>query len=251
MRKLNSFASMLLTIAMSTSITSCVQEETSNVPQDVTFTLDYTFVESGSMSRATGAEVYNDFYEKYIKAKVLTPSFYSLTFVNKETGAEATINGSWNSKDGIRLPEGDYEVTGTSVPREKDFLEWSDSVHLVFNETVSINRDDTKLTLNAIYDSFLLMFDAENTKSISCKTDRLTSSVKGDKLSKTDKLFWVFMQQPYYKDSQNDDYYLTISRIDGQKSTIMLIDIPFEKGKYYYFNDMTNSFDLPPMESGN
>ena len=242
---------MLLVIAMSASITSCTKEETPDVPQDVTFTLDYTFVESGSMSRATGNEVYEEFYNEYIKAKMLTPSFYSLTFVNKETGAEATIKGKWDSKDGIRLPEGEYEVTGTSTPREKDFSEWSDSVHLVFNETVSINRGDTNLTLNAIYDSFLLMFDAENTKSISCKNDGFTSSVKDDKLSKTDKLFWVFMQQTYYKESRNNDYYLTISRIDGQKSTIMLINIPFEKGKYYYFNDMTNSFDLPPMESGN
>ena len=28
-------------------------------------------------------------------------------------------------------------------------------------------------------------------------------------------------------------------------------DIPFEKGKYYYFNDIDNSFNIPPMEEGN
>lgn len=30
-----------------------------------------------------------------------------------------------------------------------------------------------------------------------------------------------------------------------------LDDIPFEKGKYYYFNDIDNSFNIPPMEEGN
>ena len=32
---------------------------------------------------------------------------------------------------------------------------------------------------------------------------------------------------------------------------IELDDIPFEKGKYYYFNDIDNSFNIPPMEEGN
>lgn len=57
--------------------------------------------------------------------------------------------------------------------------------------------------------------------------------------------------QNTYRDSKNYDYYLVVTRNDGQKSNINLVDIPFEKGKYYYFNDMTNSFDIPKMESGN
>ena len=43
--------------------------------------------------------------------------------------------------------------------------------------------------------------------------------------------------------------YISISR-DGKSSSIELDDMPFEKGKYYYFNDISNSFDIPPMEAG-
>lgn len=246
---------MLLVITSVFCFTSCSNEEDEfYTPQEVDLTLDYTFVESGSMAkasatRATGADVYDDFYNNYIKTKQLTPTTYSLTFTNQETGATATINGRWDRKDGIRLPEGTYNVTGMSLPKEGDYKEWSDSVHIVFNEIVSINKDDTQLILTAIYDSYLLMFDAENTEKISCK-NRTTTSSK-EKLSQKENLFWVFMQKPYRNNSKSDDYYLEILRKDGYKSTVGLIDIPFEKGKYYYFNDMTNSFDIPKMESGN
>ena len=38
---------------------------------------------------------------------------------------------------------------------------------------------------------------------------------------------------------------------NNTNSIIELDDIPFEKGKYYYFNDIDNSFNIPPMEEGN
>lgn len=244
--------SMMLIMASFVCFTACSNDDEPYLPQDVEFTLDYTFINSGAMAKATrtiGAEVYNDFYEKYIETRKLTPTTYSLTFTNQETGAVATINGRWDKKDGIRLPEGTYNVSGTSIPQEGDFKEWSDSVYLVFNETVSLKKDDTKLTLTAIYDSFLLMFDTENTSKISCECRGFTSTNKKG-VPNDDKQFWIFMQKTYY-DSKSHDFYLLVTRNDGQKSTIKLVDIPFEKGKYYYFNDMTNSFDIPRMESGN
>ena len=57
----------------------------------------------------------------------------------------------------------------------------------------------------------------------------------------------------YFK-PRNDDIFCSFKNKllkDGMKSTIYLQDIPFTIGKYYYFNNMTNSFDLPPMDSGN
>lgn len=212
--------------------------------------LNYTFAESGSMSRTTGNDVYTTFFDKYIKTKQLTPTTYSLTFTNKETGAIATINGRWDKNDGIRLPEGTYNITGISTPIEKDFKEWSDSVYLAFNEDVVIKKNMTQLTLTAIYDSYLILLDTENTQSVVCKCRDLTSTTKNGILNHDDTVFWLSMQKTYHNYTKND-YYLTITRNDGQKSTINLFDIPFEKGKYYYFNDMTNSFDIPKMESGN
>lgn len=220
------------------------------IPQEVEFTLDYTFAESGSMTRATGEEIYSSFYDKYIKTKQFTPTTYSLTFTNKETGAVATINGRWDKKDAIRLPEGTYDVNGISVPQEVDFEEWSDSVYLVFDEIISLKKENTHMSLTAKYDSYLLMFDAENSTNIACRCTGYTSSIKKG-VPYDDKLYWIFMQKSYYGKDKYNDYYVVITRTDRQKSNIKLVDIPFEKGKYYYFNDMTNSFDIPKMESGN
>ena len=83
-------ASLLL---LALCLVSCSNQEEPTIQEEVNLDLDFTFVESGSMARSTGAEVYNDFYEKYIKTKVLTPTTYSLTFKHKETGARSTING--------------------------------------------------------------------------------------------------------------------------------------------------------------
>ena len=240
---------MMLVVASMVFVFSSCSEEEIYVPQEVAFTLDYTFAESGSMTRATGEEVYSSFYDKYIKTKQLTPTTYSLTFTNKETGATATINGRWDKKDAIRLPEGTYNVNGVSIPKELDFKEWSDSVYLTFDEVISLKKDDTHLSLTAKYDSYLLMFDAENTSNVACKnTGAISSTKKG--VPYDDKLYWIFLQKAC-RDNKSHSYYLVITRNDGQKSNIDLVDIPFEKGKYYYFNDMTNSFDIPKMESGN
>lgn len=71
-----------------TSCSSDNEDMTTNEPQMVSVKLDFTFEQSGDMTRASGAETYAAFYEKYIKTKKLTPKNYSLSFINKATGQE-------------------------------------------------------------------------------------------------------------------------------------------------------------------
>ena len=238
--------SMLHCVAM-LFLFSCEKEY---IPQEVELSLDYAFVESGDMSRVSGEEVYINFYNKHIKSKILTPKTYELVFTNKETGAISLINGRWDRNDGIRLVEGQYNVVGHSAPLHKRdyYHELSDSVYIAFNETITIRRDDTKLTLNALYDSFLLLFDKDNTDKIYCKC---TGFANVQPLVNDENNFWLFMQKTYMDNDKTDAFFLEVYRIDGIKSTIYLQDIPFNIGKYYYFNNVTNSFDIPPMDSGN
>ena len=240
------FFGMMLLCATMFIFSSCEKECS---PQEVELTLNYSFADCGSMSRAAGSEVYADFYDKYIKTKILAPKTYELTFTNNETKATATIRGNWDRKDFIRLIEGSYTVAGTSYPNER--YEYSDSLFLHFNEVVNIKRDDTNLSLNALHDSFLLMFDSANTENIELTTSLSSNGSPEKQIINDDKLYWIFLQS--VASSFGKDYYyaLDICRKDGNNSYIRLKDTPFEKGKYYYFNDMTISFDIPPMESGN
>lgn len=218
------FSMMLIMVSMMCVCSSCSEDEI-YVPQEVAFTLDYTFAESGSMTRATGEEVYSSFYDKYIKTKQLTPTTYSLTFTNKETGS--------------------------SAPRIKTGSP-SDTVYISFSETIHMTKDMTNLTLTAIYDSYLLLFDAQNISK--CRfihdTSNNSQTYINKDLNNTGEVFNLFIKDFNYTTSTYRPF-VELTRPDGMISKIYLNKFPFEKGKYYYFNDMTNSFDIPKMESGN
>ena len=249
--------SLMLLVASFISFTSCSNEDDIYTPHEVDLTLDYTFIESGSMAkkngtRATGAEVYDEFYEKYIKTKILTPKNYYLEFKNDQ-GAVLTINGKWEENNGIRLPEGEYTVTGYSYPienyAEKPQYLPSDTVYIRFDEKVSIIKDMRLLTLNAKYDSYLLLFDRVNKSKIELSV--------GPKMLKNDEsCYWVFSKEKSWTNWDNGfafGHYLTanIYMDNGDNLEVVFGKLPIEIGKYYYFNDMTNSFDIPKMESGN
>ena len=233
----------LLAASAVVALASCSSDESDfvQVPQEVNVSLSYSLVESGSMTRNSG-EVYSDFYEKYIKTKALTPKNFTLTFKNKETGATAVIRGNWEKNHSFRLLTGEYEVTGTSHPATD-----RDSVYLSFNEDVTITGETEGINLTAQYDSYLLMFDKSGKENVEFRYSSNTGgSGSTSPLTNIDNLYYAFI----YQLSSYGRSYIMITR-DGESSSIELGDIPFEKGKYYYFNDISNSFDIPPMEAGN
>ena len=203
---------------------SCEKEY---VPQEVELSLDYTFIESGSMSRASGEEVYTNFYNKYIKTKELTPKTYELTFSNKD-GVVLEIADLWSHKHGVRLPEGEYTVRGISHPIEKVLDRQyfpSDSLYIRFNEKVNITKDMTVLTLTALYDSYLLLFDTSNINNIKLGTD---GNLPADgqptckQLANDGTNLWIALKQNSYPSSNYTYYYsLTILRNNVHKSTIL------------------------------
>ncbi|MBR5593567.1 MAG: hypothetical protein IKW46_05775 [Bacteroidaceae bacterium] len=237
--------SLMLFVTSFICLTSCSNDEDEfYTPQEVDLTLDYTFAESGSMTRATGAILYNDFYDKYIKTKRLTPTTYSLKFTNKTTGAVTSIDGLWKNKDAVRLTEGEYEVVGTSTPLVHSRYV-SDTVFISFDETIHITKDMTNINLTAKYDSYLLMLNNEN--YIDARHHCYVSPAHYYfNLYKTENSYTLFVNR-----ISGTNNCLLLTRDDGASININLENIPFEKAKYYYFDDATSSFDIPKMESGN
>lgn len=246
MKKLILF--MMLAVAMVASFTSCSSkgDEPTPPPQEVDVKLDYAFFEQGSMSRS-GESVYESFYNDYIKTKILAPYSYRLIFY-VEDDVMADMEGPWSGA-GIRLKEGNYKVQGYSNPKihsndaSGEYV--CDSLFLDFNEPVSITKTTEKVTLSAKYNCFLLLFNAENIKSI-------TASFGNKKLAQAGNVYYLFVRQNYYVTSSYTTWLsLNIVKKDGTKISYSLKGNDFEKGKYYYFNDMTNSFDIDPMVNGN
>lgn len=119
-------------------------------------------------------------------------------------------------------------------------------MYLTFSEDITITKDLETLTLSAKYDSFLILFDITNTSKINL------IGLNNKTLSKDNNCFWVFFKEKSYYSNFTTSYYsIELNRNNDETTQLFLSSIPFEIGKYYYFNDMTNSFDIPAMESGN
>lgn len=242
MKKLFSLMLLLATIVIALPSCSGDKDEPTPTTQEVEVKLDYSLFESGSMSRS-GESVYQKFYDEYIKTKILTPKTYSLVFV-KGSKYTMKVSGTWDSNDAIKLLEGEYAVTGTSAPTDAYV---SDVAYLNFNENVSIAKDTEKVTLRATYDCFLLMFDASTIETASWKFETNTGT---NELFKVDNLYYMFVYQTY-SDSERRDMILNIKRNNGATIELNITNMGLSKGKYYYFNNTTNSFDIDPMENGN
>ena len=63
------FLSTALLFTLLLGLSSC-SKNGSYSPQEVDLTLDYTFIKNGSMTKSSSADVYDNFYEKYIKTKI-------------------------------------------------------------------------------------------------------------------------------------------------------------------------------------
>lgn len=201
---------------------------------EVEFSLDYSFPSSGNMGRSTNDDIYTEFYESYILTKKVTPSGYSLTFTDKEGGVtQATFNGNWEKPDLVRLPAGKYHVTGSSVA---NFT----TASLVFEQDVEISKTTTSITLDAIYNCSLLLFnyDTENPKK-EMSVNSYTTPVP-----KTDKVYYIFLNETYYKST------ISWYEYSNRSASINLSKFTFENGKYYFFNDVTGGFNIPPMTNG-
>ena len=236
-----------------TSCSSDNEEMTTNEPQMVNVKLDFTFEQSGDMTRANGAETYAAFYEKYIKTQKLTPKNYSLEFRKKETN-ELILSkkGIWNSEEGLQLPEGTYIVSGTSYPKEKYSESPSDTVYISFGEEVEITKSTTQLTLTANYASYLLLFDASNIDDITLYDN--STGDRNKKLTKDEDCYWLFMKdnQHFYNHSW---YYYTfhVYLNNSNKVNLYTGTQSYKYGKYYFYqyNDISNGYNIPEMQPGN
>lgn len=208
-------------------------------PTSVSMYLDFSFVEGGSMSRSN-ADVYSQFYNEKIKTKELIPDDYSISFTNTTTGTRYDFTGKWSNKDKITLLEGTYKVNGASRTSEV----CSDKASVIFTKDVEVKSGMTSLVVTAGYECCLLMFNKSNITKLECKYSSNTKSL------------------PTYKDyyycfgvnlnsSSSNSVYFNGERDNGATFSLRIGENTFETGKYYFFNDVTSSFEIPEMEAGN
>lgn len=224
---------LMLLCATIMSFSSC--EQAVEEPQIVDVCFGVKFVESGSMSRATVDEIYQEFYNKHIVTKEFVLTTYDLTISDEKGNTVAVIDGTWD-KTTIQLLTGKYKVTGTSTSSG------CSKASLKFEETITISTSET-INLTAKYDCFLLLFPRNN----GTYNYRYYSNYSAGytTMPTVDDLSYMFIRGTvpdvsYYGDTSSDSVNLDLT---PYKDT-------FQIGCYYYFNIVTGTFNIPPMENG-
>lgn len=241
MRKLLFFSILLLAIVACSKESPEVQEE----PTLVSISLDYDFNNTGSMTRSVDAQ-YTEFYNALVATKKITPDIFNLEFKETKTGMIYNFKGNWSKDNKFEILSGTYSVTGYSSPVTKTI----DTLSLSFKEEITISNTTTSVSLNAANDCYLLLFNAEELQKIVYKAESTSynaGSITINLKSFNNKLFYMYMRYFWYETKNN----LTLTRKSGGTTVVNINENNFEKGKYYYFNDMSNSFSVPPMQPGN
>ena len=226
----------LLPLAM---VVSCSKDE-EPVQKVGKFTIDYILPQSGSMTKS-GEDLYNDFYEKYIKTKIVTPKRYDITFINKDTGYDMQISGVWGDNATVILPYGKYIIQGNSLHPfgVSQTPAAYDTLRLSFGGEIVINEESGNITLEAQYDSYMLMFNKQG-NSVTYFTNKEHYNV-----ASKDNIYYFFGYKGMPKSSE-----ISITKDNGNIIGIEIGVYQFENGIYYYFDDVDHIYNIPPMSPG-
>lgn len=220
-------------------------EETKDVTVSLTYSLDTSV--GSDMTKATDAEVFDMFYQK-MKSGEMVASKYHIVFTEVSTGAKYEFDGSWADDDMVTIRTGNYRIEGYT---KADGRYIQEKASLKFEEELNINSSMTSITLRAKYDCFLLAFAQSNIKDM-----RLYYRYYGDssysKLYTFNGYYYAFCNNVLYSDEPNRKEQACISgeRDNGTIFSIYVGHANLEKGKYYIYNDVSGSFELPKMEAG-
>ena len=179
----------------------------------------------------------------FIKSGQLLPDPYNLKISTLDGKEVASISGVWNKNQPVMLATGKYHVVGTSNGGAS-VNDYYRKAILVFDEEVEITENTTSVTLHAEYDCFLLLFDAEGKTYFTWSADgKYTDAATSGDVPKVSDFYYIFAQS--IKDSGNIKW-----NYDGKENTVWMSGFEFQKGYYYYFNDLSGAFEIPKMKPG-
>jgi hypothetical protein len=205
-------------------------------PEMVTFSINVQMPTTGNMTRSA-SEIYDNFYSAYIQNKKLLPEEYSLTFY-KGSEKVGSFSGKWDAEF-ITLPEGTYKVVGTCTGK------W-ETMTLRFEEDINITKGMKNITLTAIYDCYLLMFDTQ-TFSYASMQYMEGSAHTGRVFAATDEVHYMFINGTEGK-LEDIEYRVAGTKNEGSVDVNVF---SFEKGKYYFFELINGTVTIPQMQQGN
>lgn len=230
-----------VTVLLLLITSSCSSKE--NVLDDPTVELSFSYVlsNSGRLTKSVSDDIYQSFYDSYVKTKEVLPKSYFLQVKNSSEEVIATLYGDWEKKDVVKLPLGTYHVVGYSRGGTYSADNYR-KASLIFDEKITINSYTTEVVLNAQYNCFLLLFNGSGKSGFTWTADGTAQpDVSGD-VPKAGDLYYLFVR------TYNSN--ISISWIYGSNTNSMNLYYDFKNGYYYYFDDISGTFNIPKMQNG-
>lgn len=234
-------------IAAILALLGCQKPTPEPIAKEVQISLSYSIdtPKGNDMTKITDEDIFDIFYQKMKTGELVAPS-YELTFTEVNTKETYVFNGKWANKSLITMKTGKYNVTGKSKA-EGEYIQ--ELASLKFDEEIEITASTSAITLQAIYDCFLLIFvksDIIVMENYYWQGNRVPLFVLSD-------YYYAYANDKLHSDSitqaMKDYIYIIGKRSDGTTFKIMTVGAGFEKGKYYVYNDLGGSFNLPEMET--
>lgn len=216
-------------------------EEPEEEKVSVYFTYNLPSDNGTSMTKATNADIFKEFYSSIVSAELVAED-YDLVLTDVQTGAQFEVSGKWSSHNMVTLSTGIYQVSGASKAKGNNIQE---KCSFTFNEQIELSATSSSITLTAKYDCALLVFNAQDIASLSnYNGEGLTS------LFSFSKYRYAFVNDKLYKEGKKDEAYLQGVYSDGAEFKFYTGNVNFEKGKYYVYNSFAGGFNVPEMEEG-
>lgn len=216
-------------------------EEPKEEKVSVYFTYNLPSDNGMSMTKATNADIFKEFYASIVSAELVAED-YELVLTDVQTGVRFEVSGKWNSHNKVTLSTGVYQVSGVSKAKGENIQE---KCSFTFNEQIELSATSSSITLSAKYDCALLIFNAQDIASLSnYNGEGLTS------LFSFSKYRYAFVNDKLYKEGKKDKAYLQGVYSDGAEFKFFTGNANFEKGKYYVYNSVAGGFNVPEMQEG-
>jgi hypothetical protein len=232
---------------------SCTKDSLYSPQENITFSIDYSFPTKSGNITAKSSSSYIEFYDEFIITKILTPRTYELSFRNTTTNEIISVARSWSVTNPISLPEGTYNVTGKSWP--KDPTVYVDTCHLSFQESVTIDANTSNVILTAKYDCYLILIEPSNIKSVELRRSSGPDDPIKDRFLplRSGKYYHLFGLHETFIDSSTLGKIsgLMVDKTNGDHFNLDLFNKTWSRGKYYYFKSVSDEYFLAPMTSNN
>lgn len=239
MRRLFSALAMLIVGGL---LFVCCEQKLEQIDEvSVYFVFNLPTDSGGSMTKATNAEVFGEFYKKIVSAELVAED-YDLMLTDISSGARIECKGNWNNHSMITLKTGTYKVEGTSTAKGGII---QDKCSFVFNEMIIVETSTSSVILTAEYDCYLLIFSGNEIATISNFDGKNTVPLFDFKTYK-----YAFVNNKLYVEDKQSSAYLSGTYSNGAEFRCYTGNLGFERGKYYVYNTITGGFTIPEMEEG-